>query len=174
MKPKINVESNINKIFLAGGCFWGVEAYFSKLPGVTFTETGYANGKTENPTYDEVSTGNTDFVETVLVEYNKKLISLPEILSNYFKVVDLTTLNKQGNDVGSQYRSGIYYINQKDKPIIENALKQEQKKHKKPIVTEIKELQNFYAAEEYHQKYLEKNPGGYCHINLSKLNKYKP
>lgn len=164
---------NKHTIYLAGGCFWGVEAYFSKLSGVIKTEVGYANGKTENPTYEEVSTGDTGFVETVLVEYDSKEISLSDILSHYFDVVDVTTLNRQAHDAGTQYRSGIYYTNGKDKEIIENVVKQEQKKYKKTIVTEVEKLKNFYLAEEYHQKYLDKNPGGYCHIDLSKVEKYK-
>lgn len=163
---------NAHTIYLAGGCFWGVQAYFSKLPGVIKTEVGYANGKTQNPTYKEVSTGNTGFAETVYVEYNNKEISLPDILLHYFDVVDVTTLNRQAHDTGTQYRSGIYYTDEKDKEIIENVIKQEQKKYKKPIVTEVEKLENFYLAEEYHQKYLDKNPGGYCHIDLSKIKKY--
>lgn len=173
MMPKINEQKNTDKIYLAGGCFWGVEAYFSKIPGIIYTEVGYANGKTKNPTYEDVSTGDTDFAETVLLKYNKNEISLPEILSHYFDIIDLTTLNRQFNDSGTQYRSGIYYINDQDRNIIEKAIKQEQKNHKKPIVTEIKKLKNFYAAEEYHQKYLDKNLGGYCHIDLSKTKRYE-
>lgn len=173
MMQKIEVQKIPDKIYLAGGCFWGIEAYFSKLPGVVHTEVGYANGKIQNPTYEQVSTGDTDFAETVLVEYNSSEISLSDILSHYFDIVDLTSLNRQAHDTGTQYRSGIYYTNPKDKEIIEQAIKQEQKKYKKPIVTEIKKLDNFYVAEEYHQKYLDKNPGGYCHIDLSKINKYQ-
>lgn len=173
MAPKLDAQKNIDKIYLAGGCFWGVEAYFSKLPGVVYTEVGYANGKTVMPTYEEVLTGNTDFAETVLVEYNKDEISLSDILSHYFDIVDVTTLNRQAHDSGTQYRSGIYYVNDADGDIIKKAIKEEQKKHKKPIVTEVKKLVNFYLAEEYHQKYLDKHPGGYCHIDLSKINKYQ-
>lgn len=177
MMQKIEAQKNTDIIYLAGGCFWGVEAYFSKLPGIIYTETGYANGKIKvgapNPSYEEVSTGDTDFAETVLVEYDKNKITLPEILAHYFDIVDLTTLNRQAHDVGTQYRSGIYYVNDQDRGIIENAIKQEQPKHKKPIVTEVKKLENFFAAEEYHQKYLDKNPGGYCHIDLSKIKKYQ-
>lgn len=167
------VQKNASEIYLAGGCFWGVEAYFSKIPGVIFTEVGYANGKTKNPTYEEVSTGDTDFAETVLVKYNKDKISLPDILSHYFDIVDLTTLNRQAHDYGTQYRSGIYYVNDQDKDVIDKLIKQEQKKQKKTIVTEIIKLKNFYPAEEYHQKYLDKNPGGYCHIDFSKIKRYE-
>ncbi len=173
LMQKFDAQKNTATIYLAGGCFWGVEEYFTNLPGIVYTETGYANGKIKNPTYEQVSTGDTNFAETVLVDYNPNEISLLDILSHYFEIVDLTTLNRQAHDSGTQYRSGIYYVNTQDKDIIEKAINQEQKKHKKPIVTEIKELENFYAAEEYHQKYLEKNPGGYCHIDLSKVQKYK-
>lgn len=172
MNTKLETQNNMSKIYLAGGCFWGVEAYFSKLPGVVYTETGYANGKTQNPSYEEVSTGDTDFAETVLVEYNNKEITLREILSHYFDIVDLTTLNRQAHDSGTQYRSGIYYTTDSDGEIIKDAIAEEQKKYKKPIVTEVKKLESFYRAEEYHQKYLEKNPGGYCHIDLSKIKNY--
>lgn len=170
---RMDLQHSTDKIYLAGGCFWGVEAYFSKLPGVVKTEVGYANGKIQNPTYEQVLTGDTDFAETVYVEYNPNEISLSDILANYFDAVDVTTLNRQKHDIGTQYRSGIYYVNEKDKKIIEDAIKQEQKKYKNPIVTEVKQLENFFAAEEYHQKYLDKNPGGYCHIDLSKVKKYK-
>lgn len=172
MMPKFEQQKNTEEIYLAGGCFWGVEAYFSKLPGIIKTEVGYANGKTKNPTYEEVLIGDTDFAETVFIKYNPKEISLNDILSHYFDIVDLTTLNRQAYDVGTQYRSGIYYIKDQDREIIEKAVEQEQKKYKEPIVTEIKKLENFYPAEEYHQKYLEKNPNGYCHIDLSKMKKY--
>lgn len=161
------------KIYLAGGCFWGVQAYFSRVPGVVQTIAGYANGKSANPTYEQVSTGETGFVETVLVKYNQNEISLVDLLNHFFDIVDLTTLNRQAYDVGTQYRSGIYYVDENDGKIIREALANEAKKHKKPIVTEVKELQNFYEAEEYHQKYLEKNPSGYCHINLLKIKTYK-
>jgi len=171
MQKAIDVQKNANIIYLAGGCFWGVEAYFSKLSGIIYTEVGYANGNIINPKYEQVLTGDTDFAETVMVEYNSDEITLPEILAHYFDIVDLTVLNRQAHDVGTQYRSGIYYVNEVDKDIIENAIQQEQKKYNLPIVTEVKKLENFFAAEEYHQKYLEKNPGGYCHIDLSKVNK---
>lgn len=163
----------IEKIYLAGGCFWGVEAFFSKLPGVIYTSVGYANGKTQNPTYEQVCTGKTGFAETVLIDYDTNIISLKDLLKHYFEIIDPTTLNKQAHDVGSQYRTGIYYVDDNDKKIIQDTLKQEAKKYPKPIVTEVKKLENFYEAEEYHQKYLDKNPHGYCHINLSKVLNYK-
>ena len=166
-------QKNTEKIYLAGGCFWGIEAYFSRLPGIISTTSGYANGKTENPTYDEVCKGNTGFAETVLVEYDEEIISLEEILTNYFDIIDPTTFNRQGPDIGVQYRSGIYYTNEKDLSVIKKQLEKEQKRYNKIIVTEVKKLENFYKAEEYHQKYLDKNPQGYCHIDLSKTAKYQ-
>lgn len=173
MLPKSETLQNTDRIYLAGGCFWGVEAYFSKLPGIIKTDAGYANGKIQNPTYEQVSEGDTDFAEAVMIEYRPAEISLDDILWHYFDIVDLATLNRQGNDAGTQYRSGIYYVNDKDKAVIEHAIKNEQLKYKSPIVTEVKKLENFYEAEEYHQKYLDKNPGGYCHIDLSKVGKYQ-
>lgn len=172
MFPEADGWNSTKTIYLAGGCFWGVDAYFSKLPGVIKTEAGFANGKTKNPTYEDVLGGDTDFAETVLVEYNSDEIALEEILAHYFDIVDLTTLNRQAHDKGTQYRSGIYYLNAQDGEIIKNAIKLQQNKNKKPIVTEVKKLENFYPAEEYHQKYLEKNPSGYCHIDLSKIEKH--
>lgn len=160
-------------IYLAGGCFWGVEAYFQELPGVLSTKTGYANGKIKNPTYEQVSSGNTGFAETVLVEYDPAVIKLEKILAHFFGIIDPTALNRQGNDRGTQHRSGIFYTDRNDELIILKVLKREHKKHKAPVVTEVKKLENFYEAEEYHQKYLDKNPSGYCHIDLSKVEKYK-
>jgi len=158
-------------IYLAGGCFWGVEAYFSITPGVVATTVGYANGNIENPVYENI--GYYNFAETVKIDYNPEIISLKDLMNNFFDIIDPTSLNKQGNDIGTQYRTGIYYINNEDKQIIENFIKNISEKYNKPIVVEVKKLENFYNAEEYHQKYLEKNPGGYCHINLSAPDRYK-
>lgn len=158
----------IKEIYLAGGCFWGIEAYFSLTDGVLNTKVGYANGNCENPSYEKVCTGATGFVETVFVEYDEDMISLEEILEHYFDIIDPTTLNKQAFDIGTQYRTGVYYIDDADKQIIEEKIKAEQPKYQRPIVTEFKRLKNFYDAEAYHQKYLSKHPRGYCHIDLSK------
>lgn len=161
----------IKKIYLAGGCFWGIDAFYSMLDGVVNTVAGYANGNKENPVYEDVCGGATGFAETVLVEYDDEKIQLDEILNCYFDIVNPTTLNRQAFDIGTQYRSGIYYKEDEDLKIIKNKIKDEQKKYPRPIVTEVEKLKNFYNAEEYHQKYLEKNPGGYCHIDLSKARK---
>ena len=163
------VDPNHREIWLAGGCFWGLEAYLDKLNGVVYTDVGYANGNTENPTYEQVCSSNTGHAETVHVQYDPKRIDLITLLTYFFKVVDPTSVNRQGNDRGSQYRSGIYYKDSADKALIDQVIVTEQKKYSAKIVTEAVPLSNYYAAEEYHQKYLEKNPDGYCHIDLKSL-----
>ena len=162
-------ETKVKTIYLAGGCFWGLEAYMQKLNGVEDAISGYANGKTENPSYYDLKTSG--HAETVKVVYNPDIISLEDILAHYLRVVNPVSVNKQGNDVGTQYRTGIYYTDEADKTIIENILAKEQTKHDKPIAIEVEPLRHFYEAEEYHQDYLEKNPGGYCHIDLSLADK---
>jgi len=164
---KYNSNSDLKEIYLAGGCFWGIEAYISKINGVFKTKVGYANGESENPSYEEVCTLDTGHTETVKVLYDSGIISLQRILEEFFKIIDPTSLNRQGGDIGTQYRTGIYYADEEDLAIINKVFENEQKKHNKDIVTEIEAIGVFYEAEEYHQKYLEKNPGGYCHIDLS-------
>ena len=156
---------NKKEIYLAGGCFWGLEKYIGGIPGVIRTEAGYANGKTEEPTYEDVCHRDTGHSETVRVEYDSSQISLQGLLSLFYKVIDPTSLNRQGNDVGSQYRTGIYYTDLEDLPSIRKSIDLLQKEHKNPIAIEIKPLLNYHTAEVYHQKYLDKNPGGYCHIH---------
>ena len=156
-----------NEIYLAGGCFWGLEEYMSRIDGVVDTTVGYANGNTENPTYEEVCYNNTGHAETVHVMYDANEISLEDILAYFFRVVDPTSLNKQGNDVGSQYRSGIYYTDEADLPVIEKVVTALASEYEKPIVTEVLALDGYYLAEEYHQDYLKKNPNGYCHIDVT-------
>ena len=158
----------MKEIYLAGGCFWGVEEYMSRIEGVVDTRVGYANGRKENPTYEEVCTGITGHVETTYLQYDENIISLEEILDKFWNIIDPTMLNRQGPDIGNQYRTGIYYINDNDLDIINKSLEKVKEKYSKPIVTEIMALKVFYDAEEYHQDYLKKNPGGYCHIDLSK------
>ena len=168
-KMKNYDETKVKTIHLAGGCFWGLEAYMQKLNGVEDAVSGYANGKTENPSYYDLKTSG--HAETVKLIYNPDIISLEDILAHYLRVVNPVSVNKQGNDVGTQYRTGIYYTDEADKTIIENILAKEQTKHDKPIAIEVEPLKQFYDAEEYHQDYLEKNPGGYCHIDLSLADK---
>ncbi|MGG7144194.1 peptide-methionine (S)-S-oxide reductase MsrA [Clostridium nigeriense] len=156
----------MKKIVLAGGCFWGVEEFLSRINGVIYTEVGYANGRTENPTYEDVCYKNTYFAEACLVEYDEKVLSLENLLKEYWSIIDPTVLNRQGPDVGSQYRTGIYYLNDNDLETIFKSKEESQKNYDKKIVTEVVPLTNYYKAEEYHQKYLKKNPNGYCHIKL--------
>lgn len=158
----------MKEIVLAGGCFWGVQAYFDLIEGVEESTVGYANGSTENPSYEEVCTGRTGHSEAVYIKYSEKKVSLETILNKFWNIIDPTILNRQGPDIGNQYRTGIYYIDKEDLKVIYKTKKEISQKYTNPIVTEIEELKCFYNAEEYHQKYLEKNPGGYCHIDLSK------
>ena len=170
--PNINIrydEKNLHHIWLAGGCFWGVEAYFARILGVAKTTVGYANGKTDNPTYHDID--RTGHAETIEVSFDPSRIRLEELLVYYFNIIDPTAKNRQGNDVGTQYRTGIYYQDEADQLIIQAVIANEQKKYNNPIVTEVKPLQNYSLAEEYHQDYLEKNPNGYCHIDFSSLPK---
>ena len=162
---KMNKSDKTKEIHLAGGCFWGLEAYMQKLNGVEDAISGYANGKTENPTYKDLHTSG--HAETVKVIYKPEIISLEDLLTHYLRVVNPVSVNKQGNDIGTQYRSGIYYTDKNDKKVIDNILKKEQTKHDKPIAIEVLPLKHFFEAEEYHQDYLFKNPNGYCHIDLS-------
>lgn len=158
----------MKKIVLAGGCFWGIEAYFSRLKGVINTKVGYANGNTKNPSYKEVCKGITEHAEACYIEYDENVISLNELLNKFWNIINPTLENRQGPDIGSQYRTGIFYIEKEDLDTIIHSKEEEQKKYDNSIVTEIEPLKSFYEAEEYHQKYLEKNPNGYCHIDLSK------
>lgn len=154
-------------IYLAGGCFWGVEAYFDNLKGVISTEVGYANGNIDNPTYNDLINKVSTHAEVVKVTY--KDISLKAILSHFFRFVDPFSLNKQGPDIGLQYRSGIYYVDEADKPIINDAITKIKKKFNRKPVVEVEPLKNYYSAEDYHQDYLKKNPQGYCHVDLNLL-----
>ncbi|MBX4259012.1 peptide-methionine (S)-S-oxide reductase MsrA [Clostridium estertheticum] len=154
-------------IVVAGGCFWGVDAYMSKIDGIVETKVGYANGIKKDPTYDEVCSGNTGHAEACLISYDEKVVSLEKILNKFWAVIDPTAINRQGADVGSQYRSGIYYSDKNDLDIILSTKDKVQSKYEKVIVTQIQPLSCFYDAEDYHQKYLQKNPGGYCHIDLN-------
>ena len=153
-------------IYLAGGCFWGVEAFISRLKGVNQTEVGYANGRDLAPTYEKVCTGRTGHAETVKVTYNPEIISLEEILENFFRIIDPHSLNRQGNDVGNHYRTGIYWQEEEQRNVVLKFLKERQKESSKRIVVEAYPISSFYPAEMYHQKYLERNPQGYCHVDL--------
>ena len=156
-------------IVVAGGCFWGVEAYMSRINGIIKTVVGYANGTKKNPTYNEVCLGNTGHAEACLISYDEDIVSLEKILNKFWGIIDPTVSNRQGPDIGTQYRSGIYYTDKMDLDIILKTKDEVQSRNNKPIVTEIQPLSCFYDAEDYHQKYLQKNPGGYCHINLNDI-----
>ncbi|WXR61965.1 peptide-methionine (S)-S-oxide reductase MsrA [Peptostreptococcaceae bacterium AGR-M142] len=159
----------MKKIVLAGGCFWGVEAYFKKINGVINTKVGYSNGHTKDPTYKEVCTSITGYAEACYIEYDENIISLKDLLKKFFRIIDPTIINRQGPDIGSQYRTGIYYYEDNDLNIINSFIKEIQKNYDEQIVTEIDKVNNFYDAEEYHQNYLDKNPNGYCHIDLNNI-----
>lgn len=171
-KPAEEVDyanSDLQKIYFAGGCFWGVEAYFERIYGVADATSGYANGEGNSTTYEEVMKGKNGFAETVEVTYDPERVSLDQLLTYFFKAIDPTTLNKQANDVGTQYRTGIYYENEDDITAITQAIMTEQAFYDEVIVTEALPLTNYHLAEDYHQDYLEKNPNAYCHIDLSIL-----
>ncbi len=152
-------------IYLAGGCFWGVEKYMASVRGVTDAEAGYANGTTESPTYGDVVTGTTGHAETVRVEYDPSIAPLPFLLELFYEAIDPTSLNRQGNDRGTQYRSGVYYVDPADRALVEASLDTLQRRYDEPVVIEVGPLTAYTPAEEYHQDYLDKTPGGYCHIS---------
>ena len=156
--------ASIREIFLAGGCFWGTEHYFKQVRGVVDTETGFANGHVENPSYKQVKAGDTGFAETVRIKYDPSEVSLELLLDLYFKSIDPLSLNKQGEDEGTQYRTGIYYTDPSDLPVIDRAYGAVEAAAGRPLAVEKLPLQNFFTAEEYHQDYLDKNPSGYCHL----------
>ena len=152
------------QIYFAGGCFWGTEHFFKQINGVVATETGFANGNTMNPTYEEVYTDTTGYAETVHVTYDADIVSLELLLRMFFAAIDPTSLNKQGHDEGTRYRTGIYSTDAADLPLIEQIYAEEQNKYNEPFVVEKQPLRNFYPADEYHQDYLDKHPDGYCHL----------
>ncbi|MCK9416200.1 MAG: peptide-methionine (S)-S-oxide reductase MsrA [Candidatus Dojkabacteria bacterium] len=155
----------MEEVIFGGGCFWCLEAIFQRIEGIETVTPGYAGGNTDNPTYEEVSTGDTGHAEVVNVKFNPNKITLEQVLTIFFLAHDPTTLNRQGADTGTQYRSIILYTNDKQRKIIEEVMKKAQGKYNNPIVTEIKELDRFYQAEEYHLDYYGRNPNvGYCRL----------
>lgn len=162
----------MKKMILAGGCFWGVQAYFDRVKGVTFTETGYIDGMSEKPTYQDVLNGS-GHTEAIYLEYDEDKISLKKILDHYFNIIDPTLINRQGNDIGINYRTGIYCFNKEEMDAVLRYINEISHQYTKPIVTDVKMANDFYRAEDYHQKYLDKVPGGYCHINLNSVNNIK-
>ena len=149
---------------LAGGCFWGVEELVRKLPGVTDTTVGYAGGTLDKPLYEDVKTGRTGHAESLQIVFDPSKITFDEILDFFFRLHDPTTANRQGNDVGTQYRSAIFYHDDAQREAAERAIQRAQPKWPRPIVTEVVPFTNFYEAEDYHQDYLQRKPNGYtCH-----------
>lgn len=165
--------AELKQIYVAGGCFWGVEEYFSLIPGVVDAVNGYANGWTENPSYEDVCRGDTGHAETVRVTYDPTVISLETLVEQLFEIIDPLNVNRQGNDVGDQYRTGVYFTDEADRAIIESVFAAEQQKHDQRIATELEPLAQFFEAEDYHQDYLRKNPGGYCHVSFDGLSTVK-
>jgi len=171
-----NEGKNLKTIYLAGGCFWGTEHFLKKIEGVVHTEVGFANGKTAAPSYQDVIAGS-GHAETVKVDYDSSKISLKEILALYYKTIDPLSINKQGNDIGLQYRTGIYYEDASLLPEIKESLEELDQKLGQKSAIELKALENYYKAEAYHQDYLEKVPNGYCHIPqelFEQAGSYKP
>lgn len=157
-------EKKMETIYLAGGCFWGVEGYFEQLAGVESTEVGYANGDGSETTYQDLK--KTGHAETVKIEFDRNRIHPAELILHFFRIVDPVSVNRQGNDVGTQYRTGIYSENPKHLEMAKEMIARLQKKYDQPIAIEVEPLKNWVRAEDYHQKYLDNTPGGYCHINL--------
>lgn len=151
-------------IYFAGGCFWGTEHYFKQVRGVISTAVGYANGNTDNPTYEQVYTDLTGYAETVHIVYDPEVVSLTLLLKLFFRSIDPTSLNRQGEDCGTRYRTGIYYTSEEDTTTIKEVYSGIERIIGEPLMVEVEPLRNFYAAEEYHQDYLDKNPRGYCHV----------
>ena len=154
------------EIHLAGGCFWGVQRFLQLIPGVTFTETGFANGDTPDPTYEQVYTDTTGYAETVRVQYDPAVVSLKFLLEMYFKAIDPLSLNKQGHDEGTRYRTGIYWSDPADEPVVREVAAAVSASLGEPLAVELEPLRNFFPADEYHQDYLVKHPSGYCHLPL--------
>ena len=151
-------------IYLAGGCYWGMEHFLGLIRGVMDTEVGFANGNTDSPTYEEVYTDSTGYAETVKVKYDSAVLPLVDLVGLYFKAIDPLSLNQQGEDQGTRYRTGIYFTDQADEPVIRKVYDEVQQRYNAPFAVELLPLRNFYPADEYHQDYLTKNPEGYCHL----------
>ncbi|OGL29823.1 peptide-methionine (S)-S-oxide reductase [Candidatus Saccharibacteria bacterium RIFCSPHIGHO2_02_FULL_47_12] len=157
----------MQKAIFAAGCFWGVQYYFDQVPGVLKTAVGYTGGHKENPTYEQVCAHGTGHAEATLVEFNPEKVSYETLVKHFFRLHDPTQLNRQGPDIGDQYRSAIFYFDDNQKKIAEKVKKELQPKFKKPIVTEISKASKFFEAEDYHQKYTEKTGRGFCHVDYA-------
>ena len=157
------------EIYLAGGCYWGVEKYVSQIKGVISTKVGFANGNTTAPTYEQVKHEDTGHAETVRVTYDPERLPLKVLLRLFYEIIDPTLQDRQGEDIGHQYRTGVYYTDDEDGAIAQMSLKELQERTEGTVVMEVEPLRHFYDAEEYHQKYLDKNPSGYCHVPFEKI-----
>ncbi|MCL2123747.1 MAG: peptide-methionine (R)-S-oxide reductase MsrB [Desulfovibrionaceae bacterium] len=169
-----DATAKLRDIYFAGGCFWGVAEYFSRIPGVHGVTVGYANGAKKDPGYQDVCSGKTGHAETVHIRYDTQSVSLKTLAEQFFKIINPVSVNRQGNDVGSQYRTGMYYMNDEDNMVLAQVMAGVQTQYSKPLAVELMPLNNYYLAEEYHQDYLKKNPGGYCHISFDSLKDIRP
>lgn len=160
----------LHTIYLAGGCYWGVEKFFSGVIGVVETEVGFANGHLDNPAYVQVKKGDTGHAETVRVVYDDSVVSLRTLLRLLWRIIDPTSFEQQGEDIGNQYRTGVYWTDAADEAVVREELAALQTRFDKPLQVEALPLASFWPAEEYHQKYLDKNPSGYCHVPWDMIN----
>lgn len=156
----------MRKIYLAGGCFWGIQGYFTRVAGVLESSVGYANSRIANPSYELVCSGISGAVEALELIYDEKRLGLSEIVDRLLSIIDPSALNYQANDIGTQYRNGVYYLQEGDEAVIKERVRAWEQRSGRKAVTEILPLQNFYLAESYHQNYLQANPHGYCHIDI--------
>jgi methionine-S-sulfoxide reductase len=165
------MEQKTELATFAGGCFWGVEAYFKRVKGVVRATSGYTGGTTTSPSYEQVCTGRTGHAESVQVEYDPQVVSFGRLLYHFWKIHDPTQVDRQGNDLGSQYRSAIFTHSDEQRAAAEQSKAELESsgRYRKPIATVIEPAQEFWPAEAYHQDYLTKNPGGYCHVDLSSV-----
>ena len=166
MATKENEEGRgiMKRIYLAGGCFWGMQRFLDGAEGVTKTEVGYANGRTDRPTYQEVKSQTTGYAETVKADYDERVLPTERLVRRFLEVIDPFAVNRQGEDEGEQYRTGIYFENEEDRRIAEEEVRKVEEASGRKCAVEVAPLSNYWTAEEYHQKYLEKHPNGYCHI----------
>lgn len=159
----------MQQIYFAGGCFWGTEHFFKQIRGVVKTETGFANGNASivNPTYEQVYTDTTGYAETVRVDFDEQQVDLRFLTEMFFAAIDPLSLNRQGHDEGTRYRTGVYYTQESQRQTIEDVFREQQSKYEQPLQVELLPLSNFYPADEYHQDYLDKHPDGYCHLPVA-------
>ena len=158
------------RIVIAGGCFWGVEEYYKRLKGINKTTVGYVNGNIKNPTYEDLKNMRATHAEACEIYYNPEVISLEKILIHMFRFIDPFSVNRQGGDIGIQYRTGIYYQDEKDLAVVNKFLQQVEAKYNRKVAVEVELEREYYIAEDYHQDYLTKNPNGYCHVNMDLIN----